>query len=50
MKAGHIVSDHDLDFKRPGTGIQPEEMKYLIGRKVKSGIPEGDLIKWEHFE
>lgn len=50
MKAGHIVSSHDLDFKRPGTGIQPEEMKYLIGRKVKSGIPEGELIKWEHFE
>jgi len=50
MKAGHIVSDGDLDFKRPGTGIQPEELKYLIGRKIKNGIPEGELIKWEHFE
>ncbi|BDQ13329.1 N-acetylneuraminate synthase family protein [Sediminibacterium sp. TEGAF015] len=50
INAGHIVSVNDLDFKRPGTGIQPEEIKYLIGRKVKSGIPEGELIKWEHFE
>lgn len=50
MQAGHIVADTDLDFKRPGTGIQPEELKYLVGRKVKNTIPAGELIKWEHFE
>jgi sialic acid synthase SpsE len=50
MNSGHIVSEQDLDFKRPGTGIQPEEMKYLVGRKVKNDIAEGELLKWEHFE
>lgn len=50
MKAGHIISQDDLDFKRPGTGIQPEELKYMIGRKVKITIEDGELLKWEDFE
>ena len=50
MMAGHVISQEDLDFKRPGTGIQPEELKYMIGRKVKSTIEEGELLKWEDFE
>lgn len=50
MVAGHIVSLEDLDFKRPGTGIPPEELKYLIGRKVKNLVPQGELLKWDDFE
>jgi sialic acid synthase SpsE len=50
MMAGHVLSQEDIDFKRPGTGIQPEELKYIIGRKVKITIEEGELLKWEDFE
>jgi sialic acid synthase SpsE len=50
MKAGHVISQDDLDFKRPGTGIQPEELKYMIGRKVKITIEDGELLRWEDFE
>jgi len=50
MIAGHIISQEDLDFKRPGTGIQPGELNYMIGRKMKNTVEEGELLKWEDFE
>jgi len=50
MIVGHIISQEDVDFKRPGTGIQPEELNYIIGRKVKNTIEAGELLKWEDFE
>lgn len=50
LKAGQIISESNFNFKRPGTGIQPEESKYLIGRKVKMDIAKGELLKWDYFE
>lgn len=50
LKAGHIILVEDLNFKRPGTGIQPEEMKYIIGRKLKRTIENDELLNWSDFE
>lgn len=35
IKAGEAIKEEDLDFKRPGTGLAPEEAKYIVGRKLK---------------
>ena len=50
LKAGHIILVEDLNFKRPGTGIQPEEMKYIVGRKLKRSIENDELLNWSDFE
>ena len=50
LKAGSVVNESDLTFKRPGIGIQPEEMKFIIGRKLKHTIKKDELLKWEDFE
>lgn len=49
IKKGEILSEKDLDFKRPGTGIRPDEMKYILGRKVNRYIEKDELINWEDF-
>lgn len=35
LKSGEIIEEKDLDFKRPGTGIEPGMLKSIIGRTVK---------------
>ncbi len=47
IKEGEILQKLDIDFKRPGTGIRPDEIKYILGRKVNKDINEDELIKWE---
>jgi N-acetylneuraminate synthase len=49
FKAGHIIRVSDIDYKRPGDGIQPEELKYMVGRIVKNDISIDSLLKWEDF-
>lgn len=50
LKAGDTILVEDLNFKRPGTGIQPEEMKYIVGRKLKRTIENDELLNWTDFE
>lgn len=45
LKAGSKISIVDLDVKRPGTGIPPEEMKTLVGKILNRDIEANTLIK-----
>lgn len=45
LKAGSKISIADLDVKRPGTGIPPEEMKTLVGKILNRDIEANTLIK-----
>ncbi|MBV6518757.1 MAG: N,N'-diacetyllegionaminic acid synthase [Candidatus Brocadia fulgida] len=47
IKAGEVIRESDIDFKRPGTGIAPAESKYVIGRKTKKDIGTDELILWK---
>jgi sialic acid synthase SpsE len=47
---GHIIKKEDLAVKRPGTGIQPEEVIYLLGRKLKRDLGEDELLNWSDLE
>lgn len=47
LPAGHVLTQNDLAFKRPGSGIAPKNWKYLVGRKLNSGKEEGDLVLLE---
>lgn len=47
LKKGHILTIEDLAFKRPGTGIQPDETTYVIGRKLKRKLSSDELIYWK---
>lgn len=47
LKAGEIIEDGDLMAKRPGTGISPEHINIVIGRKVKCDINEDTILIWD---
>lgn len=38
ISSGEIIKEEDIDFKRPGTGISPEFLEFIIGRQVKKTI------------
>lgn len=46
LPRGHIITHEDLDYKRPGSGINPDESKYVIGRTLKRDIGADDAIHW----
>ena len=50
LRKGEVIKEDQLSFKRPGTGIRPDEIKYLIGRRVNKDIDSDELICWENLE
>jgi len=46
LKKGHKINFKNLDFKRPGSGIPPDKLDYVIGRKLNKDIGEDELIGW----
>ena len=44
---GHSLTIEDLAFKRPGSGIRPDEANYLIGRTLKQDIVRDELLRWD---
>jgi len=49
-KAGEELKEENLDSKRPGTGIPPEQMKSLIGKKTVKDIEKDTLILEQDFQ
>jgi len=49
IKAGEILTEKDLDFKRPGSGISPSEIQYVIGRTLKQDVNYDQVLVWEDF-
>ena len=49
LKKGTKIKKEDLTLKRPGNGIQPYDIKLLIGKKVKKNIKEDSIIKWNYI-
>ena len=46
LKAGHILTLDDLDYKRPGTGISPTDAPYIVGRVLKHDLEEDHQLSW----
>jgi sialic acid synthase SpsE len=49
LKAGHVLAGDDLTSKRPGTGISPDLIDQMIGRKLSIDLLEDTLLKWSHI-
>jgi len=47
IKKGTILTETDLDLKRPGTGMQPERLDWLIGKRVNRDIGYDELLREE---
>jgi len=49
LEKGHVLAGGDLAFKRPGSGIRPDEVNYLIGRTLKRDISYDEIIQWDNL-
>ena len=47
MKAGETIKEEDLMPKRPGTGISPELVEIVVGRKVVRDLEEDTILTWD---
>lgn len=46
IKAGEVITEKDLEIKRPGTGISPMRINEVIGRTAAADIAEDELIQF----
>lgn len=44
IPAGHVLSMEDLDAKRPGDGIPPDEFARVVGKKVKRDMEADEML------
>lgn len=49
IENGKIIEIDDIDFKRPGTGISPKHLNFVIGKRAKRDIKYDEIIKMEDF-
>lgn len=49
IKKGQIIKKNMLDFKRPGTGLEPSNINRIIGKRVKRNIQFDEILKEEDF-
>ncbi|MBN1762916.1 MAG: N-acetylneuraminate synthase [Methanomicrobia archaeon] len=47
ISAGTIITASMLDLKRPGTGLEPQQLNNVIGRKANKAIKRNELITFE---
>jgi sialic acid synthase SpsE len=46
---GEMFGSEDLTFKRPGTGVAPEFVDFVIGRVAKRDLEKDELLKSDDF-
>lgn len=46
---GSVIEHEMLAFKRPGSGISPAEMEWVLGRKTTKGIAADTVIERDHL-
>jgi N,N'-diacetyllegionaminate synthase len=50
LDRGHLLTEADLDAKRPGTGIAPNEIAYVLGRRLTSDVAADQVLHWEQLQ
>ncbi|WP_263841475.1 N-acetylneuraminate synthase family protein [Salinibacter sp.] len=49
LSEGQVLSKEDVAFKRPGSGIAPDEFQYAEGKELVEPVEEGHVVHWQHL-
>lgn len=49
IKKNGIIAAEDLTFKRPGSGISPDQEEFVVGRKAKKDLDIDVVLTWKDF-
>jgi N,N'-diacetyllegionaminate synthase len=50
LGAGHCLERHDIAFNRPGSGLPPKGVDWLVGRRIKHAVPKGHVLAPEDLQ
>ena len=50
LKAGHTLTDLDIDLKRPANEIEPRDFYKLVGKKINKAINDDCAINWKDID
>jgi len=50
FQSGEVLSASDFDFKRPGNGIRPDELEYVVGRPIARDVAFEEEVEWSDFK
>jgi N,N'-diacetyllegionaminate synthase len=48
LRAGEVVQREDVVFRRPGTGLPPSGVEFLIGRSLLTSLRQGEPFQSAH--
>jgi len=49
LSRDHVLTADDFDAKRPGTGVAPDEMEYVMGRRLACDLAADQVLRWSHL-
>jgi len=44
LKAGDIIKESDVELKRPGTGLAPDQINFVVGKKINKDFEADHLL------
>lgn len=47
LKQGETLKLEDIEFRRPGSGIPPDKLDWILGKALNKDIQEGLMIQWD---
>ena len=47
LPAGHILTESDIDYRRPGTGIAPDRLSEVLSRPLTLDKVAGQRLEWD---
>lgn len=50
LSEGHLLSEEDIAYRRPGTGIPPNQSFHLVGRTLLHSVERGHLFTNNDFK
>ena len=50
MKKGAVLTSDSLTTKKPGTGISPDRLNDVIGRRLARDVKLEKLLQWDDIE
>jgi N,N'-diacetyllegionaminate synthase len=49
-KAGKRISECDIEFRRPGFGIRPDQLELVVDGRLKYDLPKGQMVSMKDIE